>query len=149
MRSFYWQLHWGSFAGHCFRCGGLGHFMAECQQTPLVEMTNTSHGDVLIPKYITNDNEVSKTKEANVDKGKGVAILEHKDKYIEVRRQDLIDDDGSWIKVASKVNHPRYQKDKVHEHHGQERGSSSKDPMGVSYAPNYDQLRRRSKPWQS
>ena len=141
-------MHWGSFAGHCFRGGGLGHFMAECPQTPVVEMTNTSHGDVLIPEYATKDNEMPKTKEPNVDKGKGVAILEHKDKYIEERRQDLIDDDGSWIKVASKVNHPRHQKEKVHEHYGQERGSSSKDPIGVSYAPNYDQLRRGSKPWQ-
>ena len=148
MRSFRCQLHWGSFAGHCFRCGGLGHFMAECPQTPVVEMTHTSHGDVLIPEYVTKDNEVPKTKELNVDKGKGVVILEHKDKYIEERRQDLIDDDGSWVKVASKVNHRRHQKEKVHEHYGQERGSSSKDPMGVSYAPNYDQLRRSSKPWQ-
>ena len=32
MRSFRCQLHWGSFAGHCFKCGELGHFMAECQQ---------------------------------------------------------------------------------------------------------------------
>ena len=64
---------------------------------------------------------VPKTKGLNVDKGKGVAILEHKDKYIEERRQDLIDDDGSWVKVASKVNHRRHQKEKVHEHYGQER----------------------------
>ena len=79
MRSFRCQLHWGSFAGHCFRCGGLGHFMAECQP-PVVEVNNTSHGDdMLIPKYVTNDNEVPKTKEANVNKGKGVAIFEHKD----------------------------------------------------------------------
>ena len=76
MRSFRCQLHWGLFAGHCFKCGGLGLFMAECQQTPVVEVTNTSHGDVLILEYVTNDNEVLKPKEENVDKGKGVAILE-------------------------------------------------------------------------
>ena len=116
MRSFLCQLHWGSFAGHCFRCGGLGHFMAECQQTSVVEVTNTSHGDELIPEYITNDNGVPKT-EANVGKGKGVAIVEHKDRYIQERRKDLIDEDGSWIKVSSKVNHPRYEREEVHEHH--------------------------------
>ena len=59
-----------------------------------------------------------------------------------------MDEGGSWIKVTSKVNHPRYRKDKVYAHNGQERGSSSKDPTGVSYAPNYDQLKRRSKLWQ-
>ena len=77
-----------------------------------------------------------------------VSLFWNKDKYIEEIRQDLIDEDGSWIKVASNANHPRYQKEKVHEHHGQERGSSSRDPIGVSYAPNYDNLKRRSKPWQ-
>ena len=95
-----------------------------------------------------NDNEVVKTKEADVEKGKGVVSLEHKDKDIEERRQVLIDEDGSWIKVAFKVNHSRYQKEKVHEHHEQDRGSSSRDPIGLSRAPNYDQLQGRSKTWQ-
>ena len=42
MRSFHCQLHWGSFAGHCFKCGELGHFMAECQQTPVGEVPSTT-----------------------------------------------------------------------------------------------------------
>ena len=148
MRSFRCQLHWGSFAGHCFRCGHLGHFMAECHQTPEMEVTNNSHGNELMPDSILNDNEVLKSKEANVEKGKSVVILEHNDKDIQERRKDLMDEGGSWIKVASKVNHPRYQKDKVYAHNGQERGSSSRDPMGLSHAHNYDQLKGRSKPWQ-
>ena len=103
------------------------------------DLLNTSQGDVLTQEYLMNDHEVLKNKEANVEKAKGVVVLEDKDKYIEERRQDLIDEDGSWIKVAFKFNRPRYQKEKVHEHHGQERGSSSKDPMGLSLAHYYDQ----------
>ena len=38
-----------------------------------------------------NDNEVVKTKEADVEKGKGVVSLEHKDKDIEEIIQYLID----------------------------------------------------------
>ena len=49
-------------------------------------VTNTSHGDMLMPEYVLNDNEVLKIKEANVGKGKGVIILQHKDKDIEERR---------------------------------------------------------------
>ena len=60
--------------------------MAECQQTQVVDVTNTSHGDMLMPEYVLNDNEVLKIKEANVGKGKGVIILQHKDKDIEERR---------------------------------------------------------------
>ena len=60
MRSFCCKLCWGSFAGHCFRCGGLGHFRAKRPQTSVVEMSNTSHGDVLIPEYVTKDNEGAK-----------------------------------------------------------------------------------------
>ena len=82
MRSFRCQLHWGSFAGHCFRCGRLGHFMAECHQTPEMEVTNKSHGNELMTDSILNDNEVLKSKEANVEKGKSVVILEHNDKDI-------------------------------------------------------------------
>ena len=148
MRSFRCQLHWGSFAGHCFRCGHLGHFMAECHQTPEMEVTNNSHGNELMSDSILNDNDALKTKEANVEKGKSVVILEHNDKDIQERRKDLMDEGGSWIKVASKVNHPRYQKDKVYAHNGQERGSSSRDPMGLSHAHNYDNLKGRPKPWQ-
>ena len=148
MRSFRCQLHWGSFAGHCFRCGGLGHFMAECQQTPAVEVTNKSHDDELMPESVLNVNEVLKSKEANVEKGKSVVTLEHNDNDIQERRNELMDEEGSWIKVASKGNHPRYQKDKGYAHHGQERGSSSRDPMGLSHAHNYEQLKGRSKPWQ-
>ena len=102
---------------------------------------------MLMPEYILNDNEMLKSKEANVEKGKGV-ILDYKEKDIEERRQDLLDDDGSWIKVASKVNHPRYQNDKVYEHRGQEKGSSSRDLMGLSHAHNYDNLKGGPKPWQ-
>ena len=103
---------------------------------------------MLVLQYVLNDNEVLKRKEANIEKGKGVVILKYKDKDIEERRQVLIDEDGSWIKVAFKVNHSRYQKEKVHEHHEQDRGSSSRDPIGLSRAPNYDQLQGRSKTWQ-
>ncbi|MCO5602437.1 hypothetical protein L7F22_056569 [Adiantum nelumboides] len=28
MRHMHFRLHWGGFAGHCFQCGQLGHFMA-------------------------------------------------------------------------------------------------------------------------
>ena len=108
MRSFRCQLHWGSFAGHCFRCGGLGHFMAECQQQPAVEVTNKSHDDELMPEFVLNVNEVLKSKETNVVKGKSVVILEHNDNDIQERRNELMDEEGSWIKVASKGNHPRY-----------------------------------------
>ena len=45
--------------------------------------------------YVTKDNQVPKHKEANVDYCKCVTIMEHKDKYIEERRHDLIDEDGS------------------------------------------------------
>ncbi|MCO5555945.1 hypothetical protein L7F22_009489 [Adiantum nelumboides] len=32
MRHMHFRLHWGAFAGHCFQCGQLGHFMAECKR---------------------------------------------------------------------------------------------------------------------
>ena len=75
MRSFCCQLHWGSFAGHCFQCNGLGHIMAECRKSLIVEVTDITHGDMLVPKYVVNDNEVVKIKEGNVEKGKGVIIF--------------------------------------------------------------------------
>ncbi|MCO5582025.1 hypothetical protein L7F22_035915 [Adiantum nelumboides] len=31
MRCMHFKLRWGAFAGHCFHCGQLGHFMAECK----------------------------------------------------------------------------------------------------------------------
>ena len=30
MPPMYFRLKWGTFVGHCFHCGVLGHFMAEC-----------------------------------------------------------------------------------------------------------------------
>ena len=33
MPPMYFKLKWGTFAGHCFHCGELGHFMAECPHT--------------------------------------------------------------------------------------------------------------------
>ena len=74
MRSLRCQLHWGSFGGHCFRCGGLGHFMAECQQTPAVDVTK-SHDDELMPESVLNVNEVLKSKEENLEKSKSVSLF--------------------------------------------------------------------------
>ncbi len=31
MRRLCFKLDWGAFAGHCFKCGQWGHFIAECQ----------------------------------------------------------------------------------------------------------------------
>ena len=32
MHPMYFRLKWGTFAGYCFHCGVLGHFMDECSQ---------------------------------------------------------------------------------------------------------------------
>ena len=31
MRRLCFTLNWETYAGNCFKCGHLGHFMAECQ----------------------------------------------------------------------------------------------------------------------
>ena len=148
MRSFRCQLHWGSFAGHCFKCGGLGHFMAECQQKPVVEGSNNIVSDMIVPEHIEKEKEVRGSKEVDGSKGKSVVILEQKGKGVEEERQELINDDRPWITVGSNGKQEKYQREKSQEQQGQERGSSSKNPMGPSKVFPRDQFQGKSKPWQ-
>ena len=44
---FHFKLQWETFAGHCFKCGKLGHFMAEFQY----------HGELSLEKYVKGKNK--------------------------------------------------------------------------------------------
>ena len=51
MPPMYFRFKWGTFAGHCFHCGVLGHFMAECpeKRSNVVEVVHeepTTHDQV-------------------------------------------------------------------------------------------------------
>ena len=41
---FRFKLQWETFAGHCFKCGKLGHFMAECQYHGELSLENNVKG---------------------------------------------------------------------------------------------------------
>ena len=69
MWSFRCQLHWGSFVGHCFKCGELGHFMAECQQTPVGEVPSTTpFCDMVMLNQVQQEHERNKSQEVNICK---------------------------------------------------------------------------------
>ena len=67
-----------------------------------MEVTTKSHDDELMPESVLNVNEVLKSKDANVEKGKSVVILEHNDNDIQERGNELMDEEGYWIKEASR-----------------------------------------------
>jgi hypothetical protein len=78
MRSFRCKLHWGSFVGHCFKCGGLGHFMAECTRTPIVEVSNTLCSGMVLSNQVEPGKKMKKTTDANQGngtQGKKVEVL--------------------------------------------------------------------------
>ena len=83
MRSFRCQLHWGSFAGHCFKCGELGHFMAECQQTPVEEVPSTTPCcDMVMLNQVQQEHERNKSQEVNIYKEHTIVLPEQKGKSV-------------------------------------------------------------------
>jgi hypothetical protein len=93
MQSFRYQLHWGSFVGHCFKCGELGNFMVECQRTLVSEVLNTPCSVMVMPNQgdIIVLSEESKTKERpwiEVD-ANGKFSKYHTTRYWDVCRDSL------------------------------------------------------------
>ena len=60
MKRLCFKLKWETFAGHCFGCGGWGHFMAECHRhcPSTLEVPNEGNGkegverDVGVPDIV-------------------------------------------------------------------------------------------------
>ena len=146
MRSFRCQLHWGSFAGHCFKCGGLGHFMAECQQTPVVEVSDTPCNDIVVPNQMDSRKETKKRTYVNIGSRETIVNSEQKGKSIDEGVQESETKERPWIDVGSKGKLSKYHKDKDQEQQRPEMIGSSSNPMGLPRVIP-QQSEGKSKPW--
>ena len=87
MPPMYFRLKWGTFAGHCFHCGVLGHFMAEYPQkrSNVVEVVHeepTTHDQV---QTLTISEPTKEPQIVNDKDGK------------------TLDDEGQWSTVSGKM----------------------------------------------
>ena len=148
MRSFRCQLHWGSFVGHCFKCGELGHFMAECQQTPVGEVPSTTPCcDMVMLNQVQQEHERNKSQEANICKEHTIVSSEQKGKsVVEEVLEESETEERPWTKVGDNGMFSRYHKENVPLQQRQELIGSSSNPMGLSNVIS-NQSQRKSKPW--
>jgi hypothetical protein len=63
------QLHWGSFVGHCFKCGELGDFISEWRQKLVGEVSNTPSSVLVMSNQVEQEQERNKSQEVNTGKG--------------------------------------------------------------------------------
>ena len=114
MQSFCCQLHWGSFVDHCFKCGGLGHFMAECQQIPVGEGPNTPCCDMVMLNQVLQEHERNKSQEVNIGKENTIVPSEQKGKrVVEEVLEESETEERPWTKVGANGRFSRYHKENI------------------------------------
>ena len=106
---FRFKLQWETFAGHCFKCGKLGHFMAECQY----------HDDLSPENYVKTKNkenvekDIVSTTDMIMDEGTSHGLERDPKVHGHVRGvgedngvciNDHLDvEDGEWHQVKNKI----------------------------------------------
>ena len=129
MKSLCFKLKWETFAGHCFRCGEWGHFMAECQShcPSNIEVPNEGDGKEGIERDVGVSNIVVGMEEGTssragykevIDKGtqsmdiekQGLVVTNKGKKPLERTRSDVVEKVWHQVKGKSKgksMNMPR------------------------------------------
>ncbi|MCO5589079.1 hypothetical protein L7F22_043045 [Adiantum nelumboides] len=103
MRHMHFRLHWGAFAGHCFQCGQLGHFMAECKRNDKDKGVPVEvHSQVakepshMLVEHSENARDVQQVDVRQVeDKGKQVVEGETPWKEVVSRKSKIMDQSSS------------------------------------------------------
>jgi hypothetical protein len=121
--------------------------MAECTQTPIVEVSNIPSTNMVSSHQVAPRKEMNKTTDANQGNGETIVNSRQKGKSIEEGVQEEQEIEGRpWIEVGSNGKLSRYQKEKVIEQQRHEMIGSSNNPMGLSRAIPH-QSQGKSKPW--
>ena len=81
------KLNWGTFAGHCFKCGVLGHFMAEC---PRKEMNVIGkHSDTIEEQLLEQMDHMEEVTEEVQTVGPKINVVDKgKEKVEDVVREE-------------------------------------------------------------
>ena len=94
MPPLYFRLKWGIFAGHCFHCGNLGHFMAECPQKVVEEDTIAP---VMVPEDIVN---VPNGKQPSMPM---TEVIRERQEMQNAEHTSVSEEGGKWVVVSNRM----------------------------------------------
>lgn len=113
MRCMHFKLRWGAFAGHCFQCGQLGHFIAECKlkdkdQGVLVEVESQvgKEASYMVVENACNTSDVHVDVCQEEDRGKQVVQEETPWKDVVTRKGKKLDQSSSQGDIGNMHNPP-------------------------------------------